>query len=113
MALTETQANTLFNILVENAGHQNFKEYDRYEFVSKFTDSERVVNGEYWFTGEFNDFKLIANFRNYRYYWTMIKQGGQPYPGSRVAKALADTNKALEEAYASGALTGEAHRYAG
>lgn len=107
MALNETQANTLFDILVKHAGHRNYKEYDRYEFVEKFTNTERVVNGEYWFSGDFNDFKLIANFRDYRYYWTMIKQGGQPYPGSRIAKALADTNKALEEAYETGALAGE------
>lgn len=107
MAMTETEANILFDILVEHAGHSNHKGYDRFEFVSKFTDADRQ-HGEYWFTGKFNDFKLIEQWElDGRKRWHMIKQGGQPHRRTAVFKALNDTNAAIRKAYASKALTGE------
>ena len=106
MTLTETEANILFDILVKHAGHNDNTRYDRSEFLLKFTDPERQ-HGEYWFSGKFNDFKLLETidvdgFKR----WHMIKQGGQPYRNSPIFKALNDTNKALKVAYDTKALSG-------
>lgn len=106
MAMTETEANVLFDILVKHAGHNDNTRYDRSEFILKFTDPERQ-HGEYWFSGKFNDFKLLETIEADGFkHWHMIKQGGQPYRKSPVFKALNDTNEALKAAYATEALSG-------
>ena len=104
-ALTETEANALFDILVKNAGHSvDTRGYYRAEFVRNFTDPAQY-RGEYWFTGKFNDFKLIAETRGGNaHYWKLIKQGGA-FRTSPSAIAVEATNKALLEAYETGALT--------
>lgn len=103
-ALTETEANVLFDLLVKNAGHsEDSRGYHRAEFVQQFTETDRY-RGEYWFTGKFNDFKLIAETRGINaYYWKLIKQGGAGRK-SPAALALEATNEALLNAYATGTL---------
>lgn len=104
--LTENEANALFDILVKNAGHGvDTRGYHRAEFVRNFTDPAEY-RGEYWFTGKFNDFKLIAETRGggAQHYWKLIKQGGA-FRTSPAAIALAATNEALLAAYAAGTLT--------
>lgn len=103
--LTETEANTLFDILVKNAGHsEDARGYHRGEFVQQFTEADRY-RGEYWFSGKFNDFKLISETRGgHQHYWKLIKQGGA-FRNSPVAVALEATNEALVNAYETGTLT--------
>ena len=101
--LTETEANALFDILVENAGHNDDANgHRRAEFVQQFTDPTEY-RGEYWFSGKFHDFKLISQFRGGDYYWSLIKQT-QPARKSPAAHALETTNAALVKAYTTGAL---------
>lgn len=106
-SLTETEANALFGILVANAGHKDdAKGYRRAEFVQQFTDPARY-RGEYWFSGEFNEFKLIDfSMGNNRYCWKLIKQT-VPMRKSPAALALEVTNEALLSAYADGTLTAQ------
>lgn len=112
-SLTETEANALFDILVENAGHKDdAKGYRRAEFVQQFTDPARY-RGEYWFSGEFLEFKLITfTHGDNRYYWKLIKQT-QPLRNSPTANAMMVTNQALLDAYADGTLTAQRWTMAG
>jgi hypothetical protein len=108
--LTETESNVLFDILVEHAGHsEDAKGYHRAEFFNQFTDPSRY-SGEYWFSGKFNDFKLIAETHGLNHYWKLIKQG-QPARNSPAAIALEATNEALGNAYATGTLSPPALDY--
>lgn len=102
--LTETEANALFDILVANAGHDDdAKGHHRAEFVQQFTDPARYC-GEYWFSGQLLDFKLIAEHRGGSgFYWKLIKQT-LPSRNSLAAEALTVTNEALLNAYANGTL---------
>lgn len=105
--LTETEANALFDILVANAGHKDdAKGYRRAEFIQQFTDPARY-RGEYWFSGEFQEFKLIDfSMGNNSYCWKLIKQM-VPMRKSPAALALTVTNEALLSAYADGTLTAQ------
>ena len=103
--LTETEANVLFDLLVANAGHNDdAKGHYRAEFVQQFTDPAHY-RGEYWFSGQLLDFKLIAEHRGGSgFHWKLIKQMIPPR-NSLAAEALTVTNEALLSAYADGTLT--------